>query len=487
MRFREFKAFLREAKENIVVIGDSIATGIAGAGGVSKEYTNPGKNTQFVANNLVSAFVKSGDAKGAVVILSSGAANSSKVTTVDGKPIQSEMFGPIANQIKMLTDAGASVALVGVASRKTPPQKPTQYTAGQQWTIDYTGVNEKLEAIASSAGATFLGPLEEFDPGIAKGDGIHPFNGYTKLFQAGSKVKAKTLAPKAGQGGTTTPADKPGSSPQDVLTSLSVPRGRIGPDVADIQKVLLALGYSLPQHGVDGVRGKETSSAVKMFQKDNGLEPDGDPGVETVSKLNAMLKSNPKIAGKITRSKETDVKASMHGNEKLEPAAYNSVTTGKIGKLLDLISKPESGGHYDIMMGGKRNPKILSMTLAELLQYQREYKAAGAETAAAGRYQFMPNTLRDVGRSLGLNFNSDTFDPKTQDDLAIHLLRQKGLDSWLSGKMSDDAFMDRLSQVWAGLPSPSKGGASWYQGVGSNKAGVSVASVQSTLNDIKTA
>jgi hypothetical protein len=53
--------------------------------------------------------------------------------------------------------------------------------------------------------------------------------------------------------------------------------------------------------------------------------------------------------------------------------------------------------------------------------------------------------------------------------------------------MSDSDFMDRLAQVWAGLPSPSKGGASWYDKVGSNKAGMTVAAVQNTLNDIKTA
>jgi muramidase (phage lysozyme) len=138
-------------------------------------------------------------------------------------------------------------------------------------------------------------------------------------------------------------------------------------------------------------------------------------------------------------------------------------------------------------MGGTLNPKILTMTLNELLKYQRSYKAGGAETAAAGRYQFMPDTMREVASSLGLNFNKDKFDPQTQDDLAIHLLRQKGLDRWLDGRMSDDQFMDRLSQVWAGLPSPSKNGQSWYQGVGSNKAGISIAAVQNTLNDIKSA
>jgi hypothetical protein len=108
MRAKEFLSKLFESKSNVYVIGDSIANGIAGAGGVSKEYTNPGKNTTFVLQNLVIPFVKSGKAKGAIIILSSGAANSGKVETEDGTQIQSENFGPISQQIKALKDAGST-------------------------------------------------------------------------------------------------------------------------------------------------------------------------------------------------------------------------------------------------------------------------------------------------------------------------------------------------------------------------------------------
>lgn len=484
MRFREFKVYLKESKGGtVVVMGDSIANGIAGAGGMSKDLTNPGKNTSFILTNIVKPFAASGKAKGVTVILSSGAANSSKVVTLDGVSLQSEAFGPISTQIKLLKDAGASVALVGVASDKTPPQKPTQYTKGKKWVVDYRGVNSKLESIASAAGATFLGPLEEFDPNIAKGDGIHPYNGYKALFTAGSNVapsvSAVTTKPEVAQGASNTPAE--GSF------VIQVPHGRVGPEIADVQKALVALGYALPKHGVDGVRGFETSAAVKEFQEKYGLAVDGDPGPETVAKLNSVLSSQPELIAKLKNSTSADVHAKVHADDTVAPVEYNSVTKGKIGKLLDIIAKPESGGHYDIMMGGKRDPSILKMSLIELLDYQRAYKARGAETAAAGRYQFMPNTLRGVARSLGMDLNKEIFNPETQDKLAIQLLRQKGLDRWLSGKMSDDAFMDRLAQVWAGLPSPSKGGKSWYQGVGSNRAGISVAAVQNTLNDIKSA
>jgi len=197
MRFKEFQ-ILKENREKVVVIGDSIAVGIAGAGGVSKEYTQGGKNTSFILQNFVTPFAKSNKARGSTVILSSGAANSANVNTVDGQKFQSENLAPVSQQIKLLKDAGATVVLVGVASGKTPPQNPTQYTKGKKWIVDYTGMNDKLAAIASANGAEFLGPLEEFDPNISRGDGIHPYNGYRKLFQAGAaKADSATNEPRA--------------------------------------------------------------------------------------------------------------------------------------------------------------------------------------------------------------------------------------------------------------------------------------------------
>jgi hypothetical protein len=83
---------------------------------------------------------------------------------------------------------------------------------------------------------------------------------------------------------------------------LTVPNGNMNPAVADVQKILLALGYKLPKHGVDGVRGPETRTALKRFQKDNGLEVDGDPGPETVGALNKLIASKDIRFAKSTQS-----------------------------------------------------------------------------------------------------------------------------------------------------------------------------------------
>lgn len=54
-----------------------------------------------------------------------------------------------------------------------------------------------------------------------------------------------------------------------------------------MQQKLISKGYSCGSCGVDGSFGPATLSAVKKFQKDNGLEVDGICGPLTWAKLNA--------------------------------------------------------------------------------------------------------------------------------------------------------------------------------------------------------
>lgn len=52
-----------------------------------------------------------------------------------------------------------------------------------------------------------------------------------------------------------------------------------------IQERLISLGYKLPKWGADGGFGDETVEAVKAFQANNGLSPDGIVGQNTWRKL----------------------------------------------------------------------------------------------------------------------------------------------------------------------------------------------------------
>jgi len=175
----------------VVVIGDSIAVGIGGAG----PYAKGGISTAEVLNR-VNAFIKTGKAKGSVVILSSGASNSAPVE-IEGGATQPGNLAPIEQQLAALKAAGASVALVGTGSKNSVWFPPTKYTNGKRYRIDLTGVNQQLASMASANGAKFLGPLEDYDSGMnsGKGDGVHPFGAYQKLKQAGSAIAPSRIKP----------------------------------------------------------------------------------------------------------------------------------------------------------------------------------------------------------------------------------------------------------------------------------------------------
>jgi len=175
----------------VVVIGDSIAVGIGGAG----PYAKGGISTAEVLNR-VNAFIKTGKAKGSVVILSSGASNSAPVE-IEGGATQPGNLAPIDQQLAALKAAGASVALVGTGSKNSVWFPPTKYTNGKRYRIDLTGVNQQLASMASANGAKFLGPLEDYDSGMhsGKGDGVHPFGAYQKLKQTGSAIAPSRIKP----------------------------------------------------------------------------------------------------------------------------------------------------------------------------------------------------------------------------------------------------------------------------------------------------
>jgi peptidoglycan hydrolase-like protein with peptidoglycan-binding domain len=90
--------------------------------------------------------------------------------------------------------------------------------------------------------------------------------------------------------------------------TVSKPAGNQGSDIADLQKALIALGYPLPSHGVDGIRGPETANAVRKFQQDNALVSNGIPNDETIAKINSELTTRPEVAKSLTKSTSSDVK-----------------------------------------------------------------------------------------------------------------------------------------------------------------------------------
>ena len=82
------------------------------------------------------------------------------------------------------------------------------------------------------------------------------------------------------------PAEKP---KEDKVSKPTLKKGASGSNVKELQKLLIAKGYSCGPKGADGKFGDSTLAAVKQFQKDWGLKQDGIVGAETWK----MLESTP--------------------------------------------------------------------------------------------------------------------------------------------------------------------------------------------------
>lgn len=83
------------------------------------------------------------------------------------------------------------------------------------------------------------------------------------------------------------------------LGDRTLERGMSGPDVAELQHDLLALGYSFPEYGADSDYGLETEKNVKGFQRVNGLEVDGIFGPASYKALMNALSRYVEITGNL--------------------------------------------------------------------------------------------------------------------------------------------------------------------------------------------
>lgn len=161
-------------------------------------------------------------------------------------------------------------------------------------------------------------------------------------------------------------------------------------------------------------------------------------------------------------------------------ATFGGAAPGTMGSIRDLIASVESGGDYNIMVGGGR-ADLENMTLGEVFALQKQMLAQGRESTAVGRYQFTQATLARMAKKLGLDSNSK-FDRTTQDRLADALIEEMGYGRYAAGTLSREDFLKNLSSQWAGLPTgPS--GQSYYSGVGSNRAGVGYEKALASLQE----
>lgn len=122
-------------------------------------------------------------------------------------------------------------------------------------------------------------------------------------------------------------------------------RGRRGDDVQALQEALIKLGYSVGSYGADGDFGADTESAIIKFQKDNGLDDDGEAGPLTITKINEKLSSSKPKEKEDTKPAPTPTPAPVNGLYRVRKS-WGSINSqaGAFKSLENAIKICESAG-----------------------------------------------------------------------------------------------------------------------------------------------
>lgn len=176
------------------------------------------------------------------------------------------------------------------------------------------------------------------------------------------------------------------------------------------------------------------------------------------------------------------------------PVSTPAPAKGGLGGLLNLIGKHESGGDYNRVYGGIRSAdrpprQLTTMTVQEVLDWQDSIDPR-YPSEAAGKYQFMEDTLRDMVRAGKVSPNA-RFDARTQDRLAVLKMDERGLGRYQSGQITGEQFAHSLSKEWASLPAITRDkrgraarGQSYYAGDGLNRSSVGISDFLGAVRSI---
>ena len=276
MRFLEFKQ--TETATKIYAIGDSHAVAVAGTGKFISLATN-GRSAMNGANDDAIGKVT----PGSTVVLSAGANDMTN-------PNKQQVVSRISSLISALQQKDCKVFYILFAETDNPKFAQDR--------------NQLRQLVKSSLPAG----VEVIDMGklsMASGDGIHaPMGWYAS---ASAKVKAGA---KPGQAPTPTST---GRMPWE-HTFIQVPTGpkmgSRGVEVINLQRALMALGYSVGPTKDDGILGKFTSAAISKFQADNKLQATGTATPDTVQAINKAVAANPK-ATKLQKAKPEEFKGKI--------------------------------------------------------------------------------------------------------------------------------------------------------------------------------
>ena len=215
---------------------------------------------------------------------------------------------------------------------------------------------------------------------------------------------------------------------------------------------LPGIGGNLSSAEKRKIRRRGRQSIYELSGGKIDLRSDKDKWVAyTQEKKDLEAKHKRIISGSQVGSiSEKDKEEARKTKKQIQQRQQNLNDVGVFG----LIGQLESRNGYNTMAGGGNKKQLTSMTINEVLQYQN---SRGTNMKAAGKWQIMPNTLRGLKKSMNLT-GDELFTPEMQDRMAFELaMNRKGYRQFANATGEEKlalmgAAQNDLAKEWASMP-----------------------------------
>lgn len=215
---------------------------------------------------------------------------------------------------------------------------------------------------------------------------------------------------------------------------------------------LPGIGGNLSSAEKRRIRRRGRQSIYELSGGKIDLRSDKDKWVAyTQEKKDLEAKHKRIISGSQVGSiSEKDKEEARKTKKQIQQRQQNFNDVGVFG----LIGQLESRSDYNTMAGGGNKKQLTSMTINEVLQYQN---SRGTNMKAAGKWQIMPNTLRGLKKSMNLT-GDELFTPEMQDRMAFELaMNRKGYRQFANATGAEKlalmgAAQNDLAKEWASMP-----------------------------------
>ena len=215
---------------------------------------------------------------------------------------------------------------------------------------------------------------------------------------------------------------------------------------------LPGIGGNLSSAEKRKIRRRGRQSIYELSGGKIDLRSDKDKWVAyTQEKKDLEAKHKRIISGSQVGSiSEKDKEEARKTKKQIQQRQQNLNDVGVFG----LIGQLESRNGYNTMAGGGNKKQLTSMTINEVLQYQN---SRGTNMKAAGKWQIMPNTLRGLKKSMNLT-GEELFTPEMQDRMAFELaMNRKGYRQFANATGDEKlalmgAAQNDLAKEWASMP-----------------------------------